>query len=72
MVITGDPHADFDAWDRKRETALEKLPKCENCGEPIQEECLYDIDGELYCDECIGEVVKEKFRKRTEEYIEED
>lgn len=31
---------------------LSKRPCCVKCGEPIQEEVAYDIDG-LYCRQCV-------------------
>lgn len=42
-------------------------PQCEFCGEYIQDEYLYDIDGDLYCEECM----KERFRKPSEKYMKE-
>jgi RNA polymerase-binding transcription factor DksA len=49
--------AEQDAW-------LDKRPLCEHCGEPIQDDYLYKIDGALYCEECM----KELYRESTEEY----
>ena len=58
----------YERWmkhDAEQEEALEKLPVCECHGEPIQDEYLFDIDGELYCKEGMIE----RFRKPTEKYI---
>lgn len=43
-------HARYDA---EKEAELDKLPKCAECGEPIQSEKCYEIDGELICQECL-------------------
>lgn len=50
---TDDPFADFDRWDAEQTAKLEKLPKCEECGEPIQDDCYYEINGECVCPECL-------------------
>ena len=67
MYYTDDPHADFDRHDREQAEWLEKLPVCCHCGEPIQSEDLFDIGGDLYCEECG----KAEFVHSTENYIEE-
>ena len=72
MCRTDDPYRDFDRWDRERENSLEKLPKCECCGEPIQDEDLYDFeDGYLICEECVDEYIKERYKKKTVNYVED-
>jgi formylmethanofuran dehydrogenase subunit E len=53
-VWTDDPVADFERWDAKKQKEVEALPKCDECGEHIQEECYYDIEGNVYCEECIA------------------
>lgn len=50
---TGDPLADFDRWDAEQTAKLEKLPKCTECDEPIQDDCYYEINGECVCPECL-------------------
>lgn len=64
MSWTNDPVADFLAYDAEQAAELDKLPKCDECGEPIQDETYYEIDGYIYCLECL-----ENFKKWTEEYI---
>lgn len=49
--------ADAEAW-------LSKRPICEHCGEHIQDEFLYDINGVLYCEECA----KDLFLKDADNY----
>ena len=63
---TDDPAADFERYDAEQEAELEKMPVCTNCLERIQDGYLFDIEGELYCEECAYEL----FRKDTADYIE--
>ena len=44
---------EFNRYDREQSEALERLPVCCICGEPIQGEMLYEIGDELFCEECI-------------------
>ena len=67
MPYTDDPVADFNRWDAEQEDKLEKLPKCCLCDEPIQDDHLFDIDGDLFCEECMIE----NFRKSVDSYVTE-
>ena len=40
-------------YERDKENWLKSRPLCSCCGEHIQDEEAYDIDGQLYCPECI-------------------
>jgi DNA-directed RNA polymerase subunit RPC12/RpoP len=45
----------YDQWlahERQQERLLARLPKCDRCREPIQGEHLFDIYGDIYCEEC--------------------
>lgn len=53
MFLTGDPLADFDRWDKEQQAALDKLPKCAECDEPIQTDECYEINDEYICPECL-------------------
>lgn len=55
-----------DRYEAERQRELDKLPKCEYCGEPITDDFLYDLDGDILCEECL----KRHFRKHVEDYIE--
>jgi formylmethanofuran dehydrogenase subunit E len=59
-----DNYDAFRRHDAETEEWLSKRPICEYCDEPIQDEFLYDIDGTLYCEECM----KELFRRDSENY----
>ena len=59
----------YDLWEdheREKEQELEKLPYCEICGEPIQDEHLYLINDEFVCQECLDR----DFRKDVDDYVE--
>ena len=58
----------YDMWEAheaRMEAMADSYPICSHCGERITDERLFDIDGELYHQECA---VKE-FCKWTEDYI---
>ena len=46
----------LDQWaefNRQLEEALEKLPECCECGEAIQDEYCFEINGEYVCERCL-------------------
>lgn len=67
MIWTDDPERDAAMYDMERQKELDKLPKCDICGEPIQDEFLYDLDGTLVCEECLNN----EYRKPVDDYIED-
>lgn len=50
---TDDPVADFERHDRECQERLDKLPKCADCGEPIQDDHYYLICDEAICPDCL-------------------
>lgn len=59
----------YDLWEsheREKERQLERLPVCEVCGKPIQDEHLYLINDEFVCQDCLDR----DFRKRVDDYVE--
>ena len=64
--ITDDPVRDAAAYDMERQKELDKLPTCDICGEPITGDFLYDIDGVLYCEDCLNS----EFQRNVDDYIE--
>lgn len=58
-----DLHAEYE---REQERRLERLPKCEVCGEPIVDEQFYNIEGTYICLECIND-----FKVNTDDYMED-
>ena len=65
FLMTGDPLRDFDLYEAEQEKKMKKLPKCYECGEPIQDEECYEINDELICPKCLIE----NHRKFTDDYI---
>ena len=58
----------YSMWLRHEqgmEAALEKRPQCEHCGEYIQDDYTWEIDGELLCPNCAAEL----YRKQTEDFM---
>ena len=55
MYRTGDPISDFALHDREEQKWLEKLPKCADCGEPIQDDHYYLINDEPICPNCLAQ-----------------
>lgn len=67
MYRTDDPAADFDRYDREQAKAEAKLPHCDICGNAITDH-YYNINGEIYCEECLDD----NFRCEAEDYEEYD
>lgn len=63
--MTDDPYADFDRWDAEQARAEARLPQCEGCGESISDDDYYEIENEILCEDCM----KERYKKRTEDFI---
>lgn len=56
----------YDFWlehDHEEQEWLDSLPVCDECGEPIQTEECYEINGEVICPECL----RNNHRKRVED-----
>lgn len=62
----GDPLDDFDLLDREMARREARLPVCDNCGQRIRDEFYYDVEGEVFCEECL----KDLFQRSTADYIE--
>lgn len=56
MYFTDDPVADFERYDAEQQALIDKLPKCEHCGQPIQQDDAVVIDGCFYCDKCLEDM----------------
>lgn len=72
MFRTDDPIADFNRHDAERERRLIRFPVCACCDERIQDDDLYDFDGELVCPECLPDWLTDNYKKRTVNYIVEE
>lgn len=65
MIFTDDPLSDFDRYDRQQEEWLNSRPVCDCCGEPIQDDFCYEINGDLICEDCLDMY----FRKAVDDII---
>lgn len=66
MFYTDNPARDFANYDAEQQRELDRLPVCEYCGHPIQDEELWVINDCLVCDSCA----EYHHKKRTEDYME--
>ena len=55
-----------EEYEIAREQKLQKLPKCDCCGEPITDDYFYNIDGTYFCEERLIS----EYRKNTDDYME--
>lgn len=65
MFYSDDPVADFHRHDAQQQSQLDKLPRCSECDEPIQDDFFYEFNDELICDECMHD----NHRKAVEDYV---
>lgn len=59
MYYSDDPIADFERYDEDVQIRLDKLPKCEECHNPIQDEEAYYINGCWICEDCMSSYKRE-------------
>ena len=50
-----NPLRDFENHEAEQEKALEELPKCSCCGDPIQQDYALVINDEWFCTSCQNE-----------------
>ena len=54
MYYTDNPLADFARKDADDQRWLDSLPKCCECGEPIQDDFCFVINDEAVCEDCLN------------------
>jgi formylmethanofuran dehydrogenase subunit E len=50
------PEDNYSMWKRhddRQQAELDRLPRCHDCDEPIQQDMAIEFDGCKFCDECI-------------------
>ena len=67
MYYTNNPIADAERYEADRERELKKYPVCCNCGEHIQDDYCYVIQGDIYCSDCLND----DFRVCVEQLIDD-
>lgn len=55
IVRTDDPIADYHNYCYQMEKEEEGLPTCSCCGSAV-DETFYEINGEIYCKECLDDL----------------
>ena len=63
-----DNYDAFVRHDAEQQAYLERFPKCDKCRKPIQDDYLFDVSGDIYCEGCMNEL----FKYCTENYIREE
>ena len=53
FMRTDNPLRDFLRSSTKQEEWLESRPLCDDCGEYIQDEYYFEIEGKKFCESCI-------------------
>lgn len=53
MYYSDDPVRDFERYDAEQNRRIEQRPHCADCGEAIQDETAYYINGEFICKTCM-------------------
>lgn len=60
-----DNYSQWEAREREQEAWLAERPECADCGEHIQEEQAYYINGVFVCKDCMSSYLVD-----VEDYIE--
>lgn len=60
-----DNYDRFVMHDAELQKELEKLPKCSECGEHIQDEYCFEVNDEYICERCM----KDNHRKAVDDIV---
>lgn len=64
-IAMEDNFALWQQHERDMEASLTRRPQCECCGQYIQDDYTWEIDGALFCPKCAAD----KFRRETEDLM---
>lgn len=53
IIRSDDPIRDYDRWEYQNALWERSRPICEDCGDPITEEYMWDFHGKKYCEKCV-------------------
>lgn len=56
MNVFGRAPDSYDLWlglEEQREKRRSRRPMCDYCGEPVDEDFYYEINGEIFCEYCL-------------------
>lgn len=65
MFYSDDPVRDFDRHDMAMAQREARLPQCEKCGKPINDDFFYEIDNEILCEKCMHD----EYSRSTEDWL---
>lgn len=65
MFYSDDPARDFDRYDMAMSQREARLPVCEKCGKPINDDTFFDVEGEILCEECL----RDRYERSTEDWL---
>lgn len=65
MSYIPDNYDLFRRHDAEQEKELDKLPRCDYCDEPIQDDFYFLINDEVICESCLNRF----FRKDVSDYV---
>ena len=51
-----DNYSQWEEHERKQEAWLAERPVCADCGEPIQDDHCFEINGEYICPRCMEDL----------------
>ena len=55
-----DNYSQWEAHERKQEAWRQSRPVCDHCGEHIQDDHCYNINGERLCPDCLNNYFREE------------
>ena len=47
----------FNEYDKEQCEQLKRLPICDECGEPVESDFMYELGSENLCQDCFDEYV---------------
>ena len=57
-----DNYSMWERNEREMERKLASRPVCEDCGNPIQDEFYFEVEGDILCEECMHD----RYRKSAD------
>jgi len=63
FYYTDDPVRDYERKAQDEDAWLDSLPVCEECGEPIQDDNYYEIEGASIHEDCLVDYCNKHHRK---------
>lgn len=65
MFYSDDPVRDFDRCDMAMAQREARLPQCEKCGKPINDDLYFEIENEILCEKCMHDA----YARSTEDWL---